>query len=191
MRLCGMLVNVCVPEVAVKWCNRLWRWGKYQGSPGSSGGSMLCLIEPDPLILENKLKICFSLQILTRVAQLKETIAVWYWVQGPTFFPSLFQHNCLWAIHYSKAPLSGAGSPTQPEVMTFIEMSEVAAITVRQSWESMSRRATYRISFFLFSAHNCLAVSSSTTVAHPLQTNLIPLNSLQVVLEKLITRKSN
>lgn len=34
---------------------------------------MLCLIEADPLILENKLKICFSLQILTRVAQLKET----------------------------------------------------------------------------------------------------------------------
>lgn len=39
---------------------------------------MLCLIEPDPLLLENKLKICFSLQALTRVAQLKETIAVWH-----------------------------------------------------------------------------------------------------------------
>lgn len=38
----------------------------------------LHLIEPDPLLLENKLKICFSLQALTRAAQLKETIAVWY-----------------------------------------------------------------------------------------------------------------
>lgn len=69
---------VHVPEVAVKWSNRPRRGGKYQGSPESSGGSVLCLIEPDPLILENKLKICFSLQALTRVAQLKETIAVWH-----------------------------------------------------------------------------------------------------------------
>lgn len=70
-------------EVAVKRSNRPRRAGKYRGwgeggSPESSRGRVLCLIEPDPLLVKSKLKICFSLPAFTQVAQLNETIAVWH-----------------------------------------------------------------------------------------------------------------
>lgn len=61
-------------------------WQQHQHSPESSTGSPLCLIELNLLILENKLKICYSLQAFTRVVELKETIAVLHQIQGPQIF---------------------------------------------------------------------------------------------------------
>lgn len=73
-------------------------WERYKRSPESSMGSLLCLIELNLLILENKLKICYSLQAFTRVVQLKETIAVWHQIQGPQifFFLSFLNTSGLW-----------------------------------------------------------------------------------------------
>lgn len=74
------------------WAGGVHGWEQYQRSPESSTGSLLCLIELNLLLLENKLKICYSLQAFTRVVELKETIAVWHQIQGPQIFfflPSL------------------------------------------------------------------------------------------------------
>lgn len=68
-------------------------WEQYQHSPESTTGNLLCLIEPNLLKLENKLKISYSLQALTRVAQLKETIAVWHQIEGPQTYFSFPFHN--------------------------------------------------------------------------------------------------
>lgn len=93
---------------------------------------MLCLIEPDPLILENKLKICFSPQALTQGGTIKGDNCCLALSSRPDIFSCRFFNNCLWAIHYCKVLLPGAGSPTQPEVTTFNEMSDVAAVTVKK-----------------------------------------------------------
>lgn len=73
-------------------------WEQYQRSPESSTGSLLCLIELNLLILENKLKICYSLQAFTWVGQLKETIAVWHQIQGSQicFFLPFLNTSGLW-----------------------------------------------------------------------------------------------
>ena len=110
---------------------------------------MLCLIEPDPLYAGEQIENLFLSPSTHSGGTIKGDNRCLALSSRPDIspLPSLFQHNCLWAIHYGKAPLSGAGSPTQPEVMTLTEMSDVAAVTVRQSWECMRRGAGYGILF--------------------------------------------
>lgn len=87
------LVNVAVRRE--QWSNRPRRGGKYPGSPETSGGSVLCLIEPDPLILENKLKISFSLRALTRGGAIKGDNCCLALGSRPYILSSPFQQSCL------------------------------------------------------------------------------------------------
>lgn len=167
-------------------------WEQYQRSPESSTGSLLCLIELNLLILENKLKICYSLQAFTRVVQSKETIAVWHQIQGPQIFfflpflntsglwcHLLQQHHC---SVYSRVLKSNKarGSGFFWDVCCSRHQSEAEHSTI------LAEELGINISFFCFKAHNSLFPKQPLSFSA-----LILFSTNLLLLQRLITGESN